>query len=87
MFIDTVIVRVLFRHPFLGDFISDQISGPLALTVFPLAPPYCSMSPRYRSYVVDVSVGAGLPQSVNPLHCIQWCFSVTISICCKQKLL
>lgn len=38
-------------------------------------------------FVVDVSVGAGLPVIYWSLHCDQLRLSVTISICCKEKLL
>lgn len=64
-----------------------RLAGILGLRFFPLHYPQCSLSHSCRSYNVDVSSGTRLPTTYWFLHCVQLCFSVMVSVWCKEKLL
>lgn len=58
-------------------------SGPLALRIFLPSLPEHSLSFRYRSCVVDVSIEAGHPTVICFLHFAYLWLSVIVSFCYK----
>lgn len=67
--------------------IQNYFLGFLNLTIFPPILLQCSLSLTCRTYVVDVSAGAGHPILNYSLNFYQLWFYIRVFLCCKGKLL
>lgn len=64
-----------------------RLSGILALIIF--LPPLlqCPLSHGWKSCYIDAFLGVGLPLVCGSLHFVHLGFSVTVFICCKERIL